>query len=422
MDYRQLPNRVIICIDMKAFFASVSSVIRGLDPLKTKLAVVGDIKRSGSVVLAATPLLKKEGIKTGSRLFEIPKRKDIHVVNPSMERYIKASNYISSLVLQYVAPEDFRAYSIDELFIDATASLHLFARTPEELAHRILNEIYRKTRLTATAGIGPNLLLAKVSLDHEAKHSPTGVAYWRYEDIPFKLLWSIHPMKDFWGISSATERRLNCLGIYTIKELALSSKEMLRKEFGGLGEEIHQHANGIDFSRISDVYIPSSRSFGKSQILFRDYTSRKEVELLLLELLDDVCFRLRMHQVVAQTIHLSIGYSKQTGGGFSRQKKMGRASNLSQDIFPYCLTILHTYDSGMPIRSIGISLSNTSIQEEEQMSLFEDIDQRERAYALAKTIDEIRIRYGKNSVLRASSHLPYSTARYRNGLMGGHKA
>lgn len=105
----------------------------GLDPLKTRLAVVGDINRSGSVVLAATPLLKKEGIKTGSRLFDIPKRKDIHVVNPSMERYIKASNYISSLVLQYVAPEDFHAYSIDELFIDATASLHLFAQTPEEL-------------------------------------------------------------------------------------------------------------------------------------------------------------------------------------------------------------------------------------------------------------------------------------------------
>lgn len=98
---------------------------------------------------------------------------------------------------------------------------------------------------------------------------------------------------------------------------------------------------------------------------------------------------------------------------------MGRASNLSQDIFPYCLTILHTYDNGMPIRSIGISLSNTSIEEEEQMSLFEDIDQRERAYSLAKPIDEIRLRYGKNSVLRASSYLDHSTARHRNGLMGG---
>ncbi len=153
MDYEYLPSRVIICIDMKAFFASVSCVIRRLDPLKTKLAVVGDTKRSGSVMLAATPLLKKEGIKTGSRLFDIPRRKDIHVVNPSMERYVKASNYVSSLVLQYVAPEDFHAYSIDELFIDSTASLHLFALTPEELAHKIINEIYRKTRLTASAGI-----------------------------------------------------------------------------------------------------------------------------------------------------------------------------------------------------------------------------------------------------------------------------
>lgn len=111
-------------------------------------------------------------------------------------------------MLQDVAPEGFHAYSIDELFIDATAALHLFARTPEELAHKIIDEIYHKTRLTATAGIGPNLLLAKVSLDHEAKNRPTGVAYWRYKDIPFKL-WAIRPMKDFWGISSATERPLN---------------------------------------------------------------------------------------------------------------------------------------------------------------------------------------------------------------------
>ncbi|NEW00550.1 type VI secretion protein ImpB [Bacillus megaterium] len=105
MEDDQLSNRVIICIDMKAFYASVSSVIRGLNSLKTKLAVVGDIKWSGSVVLAATPLLKEEGVKTGSCLFDIPKRKNIHVVNPCMDRYIKASTYISSLVLQYVAPE-----------------------------------------------------------------------------------------------------------------------------------------------------------------------------------------------------------------------------------------------------------------------------------------------------------------------------
>ncbi|MEJ9227727.1 damage repair protein [Priestia aryabhattai] len=122
-----LPNRIIVCIAMKAFYALVSSVIRGLNPLKTKLAVVVNIKRSGSVVLAATPLLKKEGIKTGSRLFDIPKRKDIHgEIYQDFELY-------SSLVLQYVAPEDFYTYSIDELFNGVTASLHLFAETSEEL-------------------------------------------------------------------------------------------------------------------------------------------------------------------------------------------------------------------------------------------------------------------------------------------------
>ncbi len=137
---------------------------------------------------------------------------------------------------------------------------------------------------------------------------------------------------------------------------------MLLKEFGILDEELHQHANGIDYSRISDVYIPSSQSFGKSQILFRNYTNREEVELLLLELLDDVCFRLRMHQVVAQTIHLSIGYSKQTGRGFSRQRKTGRATNLSQDIFPYCLTILHTYDNECRFAPLGFPYQTQALK------------------------------------------------------------
>ncbi|MCM3186370.1 hypothetical protein M3642_25860 [Priestia megaterium] len=138
------------------------------------------MKRSRSVVLAATPLLRKEGIKTGSHLFDIPKRKNIHVVNSSMEGYIKASNCLSSSRLQYVSPEDFHACSIDKLFINTTASLHLLARTLEDLAHRIRNEIYRKTRLKATAEISPNLLLAKVSLAQEAENSPTGVAYGYY--------------------------------------------------------------------------------------------------------------------------------------------------------------------------------------------------------------------------------------------------
>ncbi|PFV30796.1 type VI secretion protein ImpB [Bacillus thuringiensis] len=114
-DYSILPNRIVMCVDFRSFYASVSCIKRGLDPKYTKLAVVGDIKRSGSVVLAATPPLKKLGVGKLSRLYKIPKRPDIIIVNPQMETYIKCSNYITKLALQYVAPEDLHTYSIDVL-------------------------------------------------------------------------------------------------------------------------------------------------------------------------------------------------------------------------------------------------------------------------------------------------------------------
>lgn len=150
-DYSLLPNRKICFVDLKSFYASVSCVKRGLDPRYTKLAVVGDVNRSGSIVLAATPPLKALGVKKMARMFELPKKSDIIVVNSNMETYIKCSNYITSLALQYVAPEDLFQYSIDEFAVN------------------FQNEIYRKTRLECTVGLGPNILMSKLALDLESK-------------------------------------------------------------------------------------------------------------------------------------------------------------------------------------------------------------------------------------------------------------
>jgi len=159
-DYSLLPNRYILCVDLQSFYASVSCVKMGLDPLRTKLAVVGDVNRQGSIVLAATPPLKDLGVKKMSRLYEIPRRPDILIVNPIMETYIKCSNYITKLALQYVAIEDFHQYSIDEFFMDVTASLHLFADTPYEFALNFKREIYKHTRIHSTIGIvAINLLI-----------------------------------------------------------------------------------------------------------------------------------------------------------------------------------------------------------------------------------------------------------------------
>lgn len=122
----------------------------GLDPFHTKLAVVGDVNRSGSIVLAATPPLKALGVKKMARLYEIPHRKDILVVNPIMSTYIKCSNFITKLALQYVPVEDFHQYSIDEFFMDITDSIHLFANNPYEFALKFKREIYAKTRIECT--------------------------------------------------------------------------------------------------------------------------------------------------------------------------------------------------------------------------------------------------------------------------------
>ncbi|MEF7658785.1 Y-family DNA polymerase [Bacillus thuringiensis] len=383
------------------------------------MAVVGDVNRNGSIVLAATPPLKELGVKKMARLYEIPRRKDILVVNPIMGTYIKYSNYITKLALQYVPIEDFHQYSIDEFFMDITDSIHLFANDPYEFALKFKREIYAKTRIECTIGIGPNPLMSKVALDIEAKKNQNGIAYWKYEDVPTKL-WSIRPLNKFWGISYKTEEKLNRKGIHSIGDLANYPLKYLKQSFGKIGEELHLHSYGIDFSRISEKYVPATTSVGKSQILMRDYTI-EEFPIILLEHIEEVCYRLRRQNKLAQTVHFSVGYSKSYNGGIRKTHTLSRPTNLTMDIYKICTYFLHQQYTGEPIRSISISLTNLIQEGEEQISLFDNITQREQEVKLTKVMDEIRTRFGKNSILRGVSYTHNATARYRNTLIGGHR-
>ncbi|MCE9758337.1 Y-family DNA polymerase [Bacillus cereus] len=419
-DYSILPNRIILCVDLRSFYASVSCIKMGLDPMYTKLAVVGDVNRNGSIVLAATSPLKALGVKRMARLYEIPRRKDILVVNPIMGTYINCSNYITKLALQYVPIEDFHQYSIDEFFMDITDSIHLFANDPYEFALKFKNEIYAKTRIECTIGIGPNPLMSKVALDIEAKKNQNGIAYWKYEDVPTKL-WSIRPLNKFWGISYKTEEKLNRKGIHSIGDLANYPLKYLKQSFGKIGEELHLHSYGIDFSRISEKYVPATTSVGKSQILMRDYTI-EEFPIILLEHIEEVCYRLRRQNKLAQTVQFSVGYSKSYNGGIRKTHTLSRPTNLTMDIYKICTYFLHQQYTGEPIRSINISLTNLLQEGEEQISLFDNITQREQEVKLTKVMDEIRTKFGKNSILRGISYTHSATARYRNTLIGGHKS
>ncbi|MDU0461711.1 Y-family DNA polymerase [Staphylococcus ureilyticus] len=417
-DYNLLEERDILCIDQKSFFASVSCIQKGLDPMKEKLAVVADTKRQGSVVLAATGPLKAIGIKTGSRLFEIPHRNDIYIINPSMRKYLEVSVAISKIALRYVAPEDLHQYSIDEFFMDVTNSYHRFSSTIQSFCKKLQYEILEETGIHCSIGIGSNMLLSKVAMDIEAKHTNSFIAEWRYQDVPHKL-WPISPLSKFWGISKKTETKMNKRGIFTIGDLAHYPYQYLKRDFGTVGVDLHLHANGIDQSRIRDKYSVVNPSICKSQILMRDYRY-EEAKVVMQELIEDVASRVRARNKLAKTIHFSFGYSDH--GGVHKQYTLEDPTNLEGTIFKVVESLADKLcDSTMLYRTVSISLTQFIDERNTQLNLFIDEYERKRNEKLAKTIDALHQKFGKGIVSKAISYTDAGTKHGRLGLMAGHK-
>lgn len=415
-DYNLCENRDVMCVDLKSFFASVSCLLKGLDPMKTKLAVVGNTKRQGSVVLAATPPLKKLGIKTGSRLFEIPNHCDIYITNPKMVTYMKISNKITRIALRFVAPEDFHQYSIDEFMIDVTDSYKLFANTPYELAQIIQNEIYEETGIKSTIGIGSNVLLSKVSMDIDAKHKLSGIAEWRYEDIAHTL-WHIDCLTDLWGINKQTAKKLNKRGIFTVKDLAHYPYVYLKRDFGAIGLDLHLHANGIDESILREKYKPKNKGLGKSQILLRDY-NLEEIKVIIAEQVEDVFYRARLQDKYPNTISIQIGYADR--GGLRKQftDKNGFKSTfvIINKLWNY---VFNSADRTELIRTCSVNFSNLHNSNIQQLELFKS--ELETKYeSIDYSMDKIRLKYGKDSVVRADSLTRSGTRLLRQNTIAGH--
>ena len=417
-DYKLVEDRDVLCIDQKSFFASVSCIQKGLDPTKVKLAVVADTKRQGSVVLAATAPLKALGIKTGSRLFEIPHRTDIYIINPSMRRYLEISVAISKIALRYVPPEDLHQYSIDEFFMDVTDSYHRFSKTLHAFCKKLQREIKTETGIDCSIGIGSNMLLSKVAMDIEAKHTSSLIAEWRYQDIPTKL-WPIQPLSKFWGISQRTEAKLNKRGIFTIGDLAVYPHEYLKKDLGIIGVDLHLHANGIDESRVREKCKVMNPSICKSQILMRDYRY-KEMKVVMRELIEDVASRVRARNQLAKTIHFSIGYNEK--GQVNKQYTLENPTNLEEDIFKVIDYFLDRLcDTTALFRTVSVSLTQFVDENDTQLNLFIDEYEKKRKERLAKTIDALHRKFGKGIVSKAVSYTDAGTKNGRLGLMAGHK-
>ncbi|MBO0473454.1 Y-family DNA polymerase [Enterococcus ureasiticus] len=412
----------MFCIDVKSFYASVECVARDFDPLEKMLVVMSHAENSGGLVLASSPKAKEVlGITNVTRKYDVPNHPELVIVPPRMNEYIKENMKINDIYKEYVAEEDLHIYSIDESFLDVTASWKLFGQTPIELAQIIQQRIKKETGLAITVGIGDNPLLAKLAMDIEAKHNNERLAEWHYEDVSEKI-WAIEPMTDMWGIGRRLAKRLNNLGIRSVYDLAHADLNSLKRNLGIIGEQLYAHAHGIDRSRLSEKYIPEERSYNNSQILMRDYLRQDEIEVVIREMAEQVAARLRKAHCQTECVHLSIGFSragKSGGSGFSRQMKVP-LTNSSKMLIDYCLMIFRQHWHGEEVRNIGITYSKLNYNTYVQLDLFHEPDEQMKELKLDQLIDEIRQRFGYVSLVHASSVSSGGTAISRASLVGGH--
>ena len=412
-------ERTIAVIDLKAFYSFVECIDRGLDAWTTPLVVADKERGKNTIVLSVTPFLKSHGVPSRLRIKDLPRGFDYIYAVPRMERYIEKSSEIVSIMNEFVSYDDIHVYSIDEAFIDLTSYLNYYKMTSLQLVTKIIQTIKDRTGLQATGGIGDNFFLAKVALDIYAKKAKNGIATIHYKDVPEKL-WPITPLRNVWGIGERTEAKLNALNIHTLGELAHSSLSFMRQQFGVIGEQLWNHANGIDEADIHEKYVPKSTSLTVGQVLFKDYY-KENVQLIIREMVDDLSSKLRNENKLTGLVSLYIGYSKNEMGGFSRQMSLLSATDDTETLYKAVMEIFHKFIQDKPIRRVGINFGQLTPSGVQQLNIFENNEKQEKNRELLLTMDKLQMRYGKNILLRASALTSDSTAIERHNQIGGHR-
>ena len=490
-----------IAIDLKSFYASVECVERGYDPLTTNLVVADESRTEKTICLAVSPSLKAYGIPGRARLFEVieqvrrinerrllsaPRRRftgksfdadelyanaglalDYVVAPPRMERYMECSAGIYDVYLQYIAPEDIHVYSIDEVFIDATHYLKTYRMTGRELAAFLMREVYNRTGVTATAGVGTNLFLCKVAMDVVAKHAQpdeTGARIAELDEQSFReQLWTHRPLTDFWRVGSGLARKLEANGMFTMGDIArcslgkpheTHSQALLYKLFGVNAELLIDHAWGYESCTLADIkaYRPESNSISAGQVLARPYDFAM-AKLIVREMTDQLAMDLvdkglQTDQLVLTVCYENLKNLDQSYEGRLQQDHYGRlmpkSAHGTETIGRYTAStkllterMMALYDRivdpGLPVRRIYV-VANRVIPEQqartagEQLSLFDDAEAQQRVeQALARerrqqnAVLQIRKRFGKNAIFKGMNLSEGATARERNEQIGGHR-
>lgn len=459
IDYSLEPKSDIAFVDIKSFYASVECVKRNLNPLTTSLCVMSRSDNSYGLTLASSPTFKKVfgkenigrardlpfDIKTRKFSFENAQRQNIKItkdyikhvekwasktliVPPRMALYIEENLKIQKVFQKFAPSKEVHPYSIDEAFIDLTGSLNYFVPDKDMtrrdkldlVSARIQNEIWKKTGVYSSVGMSnSNPLLAKLALDNEAKNTKSMRANWSYEDVETKV-WAIENLTDFWGIGSRTAKRLNKLGIKSIKDLANSNPDRLKKEFGIIGLQLWFHANGVDESKVSVPYKTKSKGYGNSQILPRDYKKQEEIEIVLREMAEQVAVRIRKRNKKTGQVSIYIGFSYGEDRSSIKTQRAISPTNSTKRLGDIVISLFRDRYRGGAIRRIGVSYGKLVDDSYLSYTLFDDIEEIQKMEKLDQSIDRIRNKFGYTSVLSANSLLEGSRVLERSKLIGGH--
>ena len=504
-----MSNKTYIAIDLKSFYASVECMERKLDPMTTNLVVADESRTEKTIGLAVSPSLKSFGIPGRPRLFEVVQRvKEVNgerrrkagrlvgesydlnelqanpslavsyiVAPPRMAYYMEYSTRIYRVYLKHVAPEDIHVYSIDEVFIDATP--YLKGMTGREFAKMLMQDVLVTTGITATAGVGTNLYLAKVAMDIVAKHAPAdedGVRIAELDEMSYRrLLWDHRPLTDFWRIGKGIEGALEKHGIYTMGDIARCSvgdqfshynEGLLYKLFGVSAELLIDHAWGWEPCTIGQIkaYRPQSSSLSSGQVLQHPYNYEK-AKLVLREMTDLLVLDIVEKGLVTDQIVLTIGYDienltnpairkhysgpvttdhygrnvpKHAHGTRTLDKYTSSTKAILEAVTELYERIVNPH---LLIRRINVSVNRLKDEQDakrqqpasEQLSFFDDPEAIDRARAeeedslqkekqIQAAIIDIKKKFGKNAILRGMNLVEGATAKDRNSQIGGHKA
>ena len=498
-------EKIYACIDLKSFYASVECVERKLDPLNTNLVVADNSRTEKTICLAVSPSLKQYGLSGRSRLYEVIKKvKEINnqrkwkipnhkfigssyidsnlreypelsldyiIATPRMSLYMQYSTRIYNIYLKYLSPNDIHVYSIDEIFCDLTPYLSFNKMKPVEFITKIVHDVYDTTGITATAGIGTNMYLAKVAMDIVAKHkkpNEKGVRIACLDELMYrKLLWNHTPITDFWRVGSGYSNKLEKYNMHTMGDIArcsLDNEDLLYKLFGINAELLIDHAWGWEPTTIAQIkaYKPSTNSLSSGQVLHEPY-DYENTKLIVKEMADLLSLDLVSKKLVTDQIVLTIGYDvenltnpkirdiyigeitldyygrripKPSHGTIRIDHHTSSSTIITNKIIELYKKITNKH---LLVRRINISVNNLineSLLKDkiiyEQYDIFTDFEKiakqkneekenEKQEKKLQNTILNIKNKYGKNAILKGMNYLSGGTTIERNRQIGGHK-